>query len=557
MSQGLALLDRVLRHRMTRRLLKTSAVRTLRGSVRWRAEHSRWLKQDPQLRLNDGSVMYPMAGRAPREATSANAELVFSTLDDLGVPYTEVRYKTPLRLAVAVDIQHRKQVLEALSRRCADDAVYATAMAEYLTEEGDLAVKTPGPLSRQRRPVCSLGDRISGAAVIRVWRFYLDAPSKLVYGSNYGCDIEFWTESVTDDTRWAAPRTNVAGDVFSSSDVAFLPRKRLAADAPPSVFDLKMIDDFDFPIDVVYTWVDSSDPKWRQKLETYSGKVSPVSFHEEASGDQRFRSRDELKYSLRSLSMYAPWVRHVYIVTDGQNPEFIDFDREGITLVDHSEIAKAPESLPVFNSSAIISWLHRVPGLSEHFIYMNDDVFIGRDIAPSRLFTPSGLARVFPSKNRRPFGDASPKDEPHINITRNIRALIEQEFGRSISNSVKHTPHAQLVSVHSEMEKRFPDAYDRTSRSRFRHHEDITPDQLFHYYAQATGKAIVGNIRYAYVNIGDNRNKPELQRLLQTRAREVFCLNDAPAPDSTAMDDKTVRDFLSAYFPVPSRWERQ
>jgi hypothetical protein len=183
-------------------------------------------------------------------------------------------------------------------------------------------------------------------------------------------------------------------------------------------------------------------------------------------------------------------------------------------------------------------------------------VFIGRDIAPTRLFTPSGLAKVFPSKNRRPFGEASASDEPHINITRNIRALLEREFGKSVSHSVKHTPHAQLVSVQSEMEKRFPDAYDRTSRSRFRHHDDIAPDQLFHYYAQITGRAIVANIRYAYVNIGDRTTEPELHRLLETRAREVFCLNDAPADDAEAMSDSTVRGFLEAYFPVPSSWER-
>jgi hypothetical protein len=316
-----------------------------------------------------------------------------------------------------------------------------------------------------------------------------------------------------------------------------------------------MIDDIDFPIDVVYTWVDSSDPAWREKFQRFSGRVTKEEFHEEASVDQRFRSRDELRYSLRSLNMYAPWIRHVYIVTDGQVPEFVDFSKEDITLVDHREISRTPDALPVFNSSAIISWLHRIPGLSEHYIYMNDDVFMGRDVAPSAFFTPSGIAKVFPSNNRRPFGEPTPKGEPHINITRNIRALLEQEFGRSISRSVKHTPHAQLVSVQYELEKRFPDAYERTSRSRFRHHLDVAADQLFHYYAQITGHAIVGSIRYAYVNIGDRRNESELKRVLETRSREVFCLNDVPTDRAEGMSDQTVCGFLESYFPVKSRWE--
>jgi hypothetical protein len=548
--------EQIVRHRMTQRLLRASQLSKLRGSLRWRAEHTRWLERDDRLRLHNGSVMYPLDGLTPEGAAAANAELVLDALDESGIPYTQVRHQGTLRTAVAVPLSYREQLADALRTHLAASAVYAATVAEYASE-GDISAVPASLLAKQRQPFTRIANKIDRAAVIRVWKFYLNDQSKFALGSSYGCEIEFWKESDDQAARWTAPRVNVAGDVFSSTDVVLLPRKRRLPDPPPSVFDLRMIDEINFPIDVIYTWVDSSDPRWRQKFAAYSGRNLDAELHWEASGEQRFRSRDELKYSLRSLSLYAPWVRHVYIITDGQVPEFIDFDRDGITLVDHEDIATVPEALPVFNSSAIISWMHRMPGLSEQYIYMNDDVFIGRDVTPSRFFTPSGLAKVFPSQNRRPFGPPNPKDEPHINITRNIRALLDKEFGRIISRSVKHTPHAQLVSVQKEMEKRFPDAYDRTSRSRFRHHEDIAADQLFHYYAQITGRAIVGNLRYAYVNIGDRRTEPELQRLLAYRDREVFCLNDAPEDDAQAMTDDTVRGFLEAYFPLPSRWERQ
>lgn len=554
------LAESVLRSRTTRALLRTTPVRSLRGSLRWRSHHARWLKTDARLRLHDGSVMYPLESRTPRQATAGNAEIVLRTLDELDIPYTEVRHAALIRTIVGVPAVYRRQLLNALGSRFADEAVYCNVVAERVPPEGDAdepTALTTGPLGGRRRPLSAVDSAGVDTAVLRVWRFYFDHESGLEYGPKYGCEIEFWQESDDDANRWRAPRPNVAGEVFSSSDVALLPRKRLAADAPRSVFDLKMINDIDFPIDVVYPWVDSADPKWREKLEKYSGKIAHDEFHKEASGEQRFRSRDELKFSLRSLTMYAPWVRHVYIVTDGQVPEFVDFDSEGITLVDHRDITTSPEALPVFNSSPIISWLHRIPGLSEHYIYMNDDVFFGRDSSPSRFFTASGLARVFPSKNRRPFGAANPADEPHFNITRNVRSLLEEEFGRSISQSVKHTPHAQLVSVHNEIEKRFPNEYERTSRSRFRHHDDVASDQIFHYYAQMTGRAVVGSIRYAYINIGDRRREPELRSLLQKRSREVFCLNDAPADDIEPMSDSTVRGFLEAYFPIPSRWERR
>jgi len=551
------LVARVVRFAPVTALRSTRIAGRLRSSIRWRSVHARWLKAYPELRFHRGSVMLPLAGRLPREVADANADMVLGVLDEIGVPYTEVRNANLVRRTIAVSTKHREQLLDAFRTLLGDSAVYISALLEYQSNDGESPTALPsGPLARERRPISAPIGVITSAAVVRIWKFYLDSVSSFVLGPAYGCEVEFWNHSDRDDSRWAAPRANVAGDVFSSADVSLIPRKRQIVDAPSSVFDLRMIDDVDFPIDVVYTWVDSSDTAWRRKFAAYSGHALPQDFHEEASGDQRFRSRDELKYSLRSLSMYAPWVRHVYIVTDQQVPEFIDFDHEAITLVDHREIATIPEALPVFNSSAIISWLHRIPGLNEHFIYMNDDVFMGRDVSPAHFFTASGLAKVFPSNNRRPFGKPSAQDEPHINITRNIRALLEKEFGRSISRSVKHTPHAQLVSVQQEMEKHFSEAYDRTSRSRFRHHNDIAADQLFHYYAQITGRAVVGNIRYTYINIGDRRNEKELERLLVGRGRDVFCLNDAPQHNAWAMTDFTVHGFLDAYFPVPSAWER-
>lgn len=551
------LVARVVRFAPVRAVRSTRIAGRVRSSIRWRSVHARWLKQHPELLFHRGSVMYPLAGRLPKEVADANADMVLGVLDEIGIPYTEVRNTNLVRRTIAVSTKHREQLLDAFRTLLGSSAVYISALLEYQPKDRQDAAALPsGRLGRERRPISAPNGVIASAAVVRIWKFYLDPVSSFVLSQAYGCEVEFWNHSDRDDSRWIAPRANVAGEVFSSADVSLIPRKRHIVDAPSSVFDLRMIDDVNFPIDVVYTWVDSSDTAWRRKLEAYSGNAVPEDFHEEASGDQRFRSRHELKYSLRSLSMYAPWVRHVYIVTDEQVPEFIDFDHEAITLVDHREIATIPEALPVFNSSAIISWLHRIPGLNEHFIYMNDDVFMGRDVSPAHFYTASGLAKVFPSTNRRPFGKPDPRDEPHINITRNIRALLEKEFGRSISRSVKHTPHAQLVSVQQEMEKRFAEAYDRTSRSRFRHHNDIAADQLFHYYAQITGRAIVGNIRYAYINIGDRRKEKELERLLESRGRDVFCLNDAPQHNARAMTDSTVRGFLDAYFPVPSAWER-
>ena len=145
-------------------------------------------------------------------------------------------------------------------------------------------------------------------------------------------------------------------------------------------------------IDVVYTWVDSSDPVWRRSHAEHSD--TSQSELSTANNAERFLDREELKYSLRSLWLHAPFVRHVYLVTADQRPEWLNVSDERITVVSHADIFPEADMLPTFNSHAIEACLHRIPGLSEHFVYMNDDVFFGREVTGELFYTKAGQARI-------------------------------------------------------------------------------------------------------------------------------------------------------------------
>jgi len=109
----------------------------------------------------------------------------------------------------------------------------------------------------------------------------------------------------------------------------------------------------------------------------------------------RFTDNEELRYSLRSLETFAPWVRHVYLVTNGQIPYWLNVDSDKLTVVTHHEIFQNTSVLPTFSSPAIESNLHRIPGLSSKFLYLNDDVFLGSPVWPSDFFTPQGGSKIF------------------------------------------------------------------------------------------------------------------------------------------------------------------
>ena len=125
-------------------------------------------------------------------------------------------------------------------------------------------------------------------------------------------------------------------------------------------------------IDLVYLWVDGNDPNWQAKRNAFFGRKVENS---SSNFNGRYANNDELKYSLRSVERYAPWFRKIFIVTDDQTPEWLDIENPKIKIIDHKEILPH-ESLPCFNASVIEHFLHKIPDLSEHFLFSNDDMFL-------------------------------------------------------------------------------------------------------------------------------------------------------------------------------------
>ncbi|XP_044260231.1 N-acetylglucosamine-1-phosphotransferase subunits alpha/beta [Tribolium madens] len=137
------------------------------------------------------------------------------------------------------------------------------------------------------------------------------------------------------------------------------------------------------PIDVVYTWVNGSDPRFLENLKFYVKKYdSWIDF-------SRYDDKYELMFSLRSLEKYAPWIRHVFIVTNGQIPSWLNLDYERVSLVTHEEIFEDTFNVPSFSSPAIEMHLHRIPGLSKRFIYFNDDIFLQSPLFLDDFYSPS------------------------------------------------------------------------------------------------------------------------------------------------------------------------
>lgn len=135
-------------------------------------------------------------------------------------------------------------------------------------------------------------------------------------------------------------------------------------------------------IDIVVTWVDMEDPAWKQEFNKYSGRGEN---EKNGVSEARFRDYGFLRYWFRGIEKFAPWVRKIHFVTSGQRPEWLDTSNPKLNLVDHKDFIPQ-EFLPTFNSVVIERYMHLIPGLSDKFIYFNDDFYIIRPVSPERFF---------------------------------------------------------------------------------------------------------------------------------------------------------------------------
>lgn len=378
------------------------------------------------------------------------------------------------------------------------------------------------------------------------------------FGFDSAIRLEKWVEGEP-GRDWAPKRWNPMTASVTDEDFIEerLPRRE-APDSAGSEFAAAHLMETTFPIDAVYTWVDGTDPAWlerkRKALENSTGEPMP----EDAAADLRFVGHDELRYSLRALEQYAPWIRHVYVVTDGQRPEWLREDSDWVSVVDHRQIAPPGTSLPTFNSQAIEANIHRIEGLSEHFLYFNDDMFLSSPVEPDLFFHANGLASIYLSRAQVAPGEPVEGEPAPDAAGKNARRLVEEVCGRRLSRKLFHAPYALRRSVSHEIEKRWPEIVQRTRDSQFRRLEDITLAGGLHLnYAYATARAVTRKIRYRYVGIGEHTAAGELDRLIADRhTLQTFCLNDAVQELPPEVADRQVRSFLARRFPDMGSFEK-
>ncbi|MDK1252028.1 stealth family protein [Cronobacter dublinensis] len=306
-----------------------------------------------------------------------------------------------------------------------------------------------------------------------------------------------------------------------------------------------------FPVDVVFTWVDNGDPRWVKKFQQY--RHTYLQPGENTDGDlARFDNHNEIYYSVRSVLRFMPWVRFIYIVVDGHSLPWAGQIAQ-VKLISHEEIIPR-QYLPTFNSHVIEAHLDRIPGLAEHFIYFNDDVFVARELPASHFFRSNGLASLFIAGKSLTAMAQRGSPTPALAASLNARALLAEDTGFAPDAPLARTYVPLRKSLFTETRQRYRQQIEAFLPCKFRSNSDLNlPTFLVPWLTFIRGQAVPARDICYYFNVRSPAAKMHYCALINAQQNNAsphsFCANDFSARNtSTHNYQDQLIDMLETYF---------
>lgn len=298
-------------------------------------------------------------------------------------------------------------------------------------------------------------------------------------------------------------------------------------------------------IDIVIPWVDSNDPEWRKEKNKYMGNTSG----DIDARDCRYREWNNLQYVFRSIEKFAPWVNRVHFITCGHLPEWINKDCPKLHIVNHKDYIPE-EYLPTFSSHVIELNMHRIEGLSDKFVYFNDDIFLLRSVKPTDFFrnglpcdcniqnllvpstvtftpivfkTVGYINKHFSKREsilKHPGKWLNPKYGA-VGITRNLLFAPWKEYTGFYNH---HLAVSYLKSTFKEVWNEEPELLDETCRHRFRDNNDVN-QYICRFWQIASGRFTPNDLHGKYFKITGN-NTGKIIKYIKGRKGRMICIND-------------------------------
>lgn len=308
------------------------------------------------------------------------------------------------------------------------------------------------------------------------------------------------------------------------------------------------------PVDVVFTWVNNADSNWQNRYNTANAQLGDnVGLY--ATDNARFESHNELYYSVYSVLNYLDWVNKIFIVTDNQIPDWLlGIKSEKLVIIDHKQIIDE-RYLPTFNSHVIEAHLHKIPNLSENFIYFNDDVFVARPLPKEHFFATNGNVSIFLAK--KSFTKMRKKGvmTPTLFACFNCQELLKERYQVEVDMPLVHTYIPLKKSYYEQAWQLYEKKILAFLPNKFRSNNDLNlASFLVPYLMFLEGCAVTRaevcyyfNIRTANATVQYNKL---LAKKMQDEAPHSICANDFNSQKQIANYRENLEVFLKSYFDI-------
>lgn len=318
----------------------------------------------------------------------------------------------------------------------------------------------------------------------------------------------------------------------------------------------------DFPVDFVVDWVDGSDPEWIENRNRYIN-------NKEDKADVRFRDWNLLKYWFRAVEVNAPWVNKIYFVTCGQKPDWLNEKNSKLILVNHKDYIPK-QYLPTFNSNAIELPINKIAGLSEHFVFFNDDFYLNSKVDKSDFFDSSGvpldsgvLSPQIPIQNS--VTHITTNNIQIINkyfsrkdVLKNFFKFFNIAYGKQNVKTIATLPWKQILGFHdfhtpiSFNKSTFDYVWNlegytlrKTLERKFRTNGDLNI-WLFRYFQLLKGNFIPRNSTFAkYYNISNDNSV--IYKDIENSLHKAIVLNDQKVTDFKLVQIELISSFKRKY----------
>ena len=311
-----------------------------------------------------------------------------------------------------------------------------------------------------------------------------------------------------------------------------------------------------YKIDVVIPWVDGNDLEWQKLKDQYSEVKSAD------KSDSRYRDWDNLQYIFRGIEKFWPWVNRVFLITCGQKPQWLNVNCEKLRLVNHSDYIPK-EYLPTFNSNTIELNLHRIEELSEHFIYLNDDIFPIHPLKPTDFFrhglpcdsslqqtllsiyvpndtaiqhiefTQLGLINAHFRKRNVTKGNLYRWYGPYLGIHGMMQALLKANQHFFTGFNMYHSAQSFLKSTFDEVWHHYHDYLNEHCHNKFRQNTDVN-QWLVRYWQLAENKfAPYNKMKQRKMFSPSLSNCDEIITSIIQQKYDIISINDNPLLSNT------------------------